>query len=226
MTAKPRKVVLFGYGQMARFAHMVLTHDSPHEVVAFTVDGAYIEQKTVNGLPVVPFEDLERSYPPDTHAMHISVSFRRINQLRAQKYAEAKAKGYELVTYISSRAHTWPDLTIGDNCWILEHSIIHPSVTIGNDVYMGSAVHIGHDTTIGDHSFLVGMIAVAGYVKLGAYCFVGIHATIRDGLTIGDRTVIGAGSTILRETAPGSVYIAPPARLLPYDSSNLSDDFR
>jgi len=226
MTPQPRKIVLFGYGQMAQFAQTVLTYDSPHEVVAFTVDGAHITEKTVKGLPVVPFEDLEQSHPPDTYAMHISVSFRRINKLSATKYAEAKAKGYELITHISSRAHTWPDLTIGDNCWILEHSSIHPGVTIGNDVYMGTSVHIGHDTTVGDHSFLVGMIAVAGFVKLGSYCFVGIHSTIRDGLTIGDRTVIGAGSTLLRDTQPGSVYIAPPARMLPYTSDNLSDDFR
>ena len=84
MTTKPRKVVLFGYGQMATFAHTVLTHDSPHEVVAFTVDGAYMTERTVLGLPVVPFEDLERSYPPDAYAMHISVSFRRVNKLRAE----------------------------------------------------------------------------------------------------------------------------------------------
>lgn len=222
----PKKVVLFGNGQMATFAHTVLTHDSPHDVVAFAVDGAFITEKTVNGLPVVPFEDLERSHPPDDYAMHISVSFRKVNKLRAQKYAEAKAKGYQLITYISSKAHTWPGLTIGDNCWILEQSVIHPNVAIGNDVYMGSAVHIGHDSTVGDHSFLVGMIAVAGYVKVGQYCFVGIHATIRDGLTIADRTVIGAGSTVLRDTQEGGVYIAPPAKLLPYDSANLADDFR
>ena len=89
---RPRKVVLFGNGQMASFAHTVLTHDSPHEVVAFTVDGDYIADKTLLGLPVVPFEELERSHPPDSYAMHISVRFRRVNKLRAEKYTEAKAK--------------------------------------------------------------------------------------------------------------------------------------
>jgi sugar O-acyltransferase (sialic acid O-acetyltransferase NeuD family) len=226
MTVQPRKVVLFGNGQMASFAHAVLTHDSPHEVVAFTVDGAYITEASVLGLPVVPFEDLERSHPPDAYAMHISVSFRRVNQLRAEKYRAAKAKGYELVSYVSSRAYTWPDLTIGDNCWILEHSVVHPFATIGSDVYMGSGVHVGHHTTIGDHSFLVGMIAIAGYAKIGSYCFVGIHSTVRDGLTIADRSVIGAGATILRNTQEGGVYVAPPARLLPYSSENLPEDFR
>lgn len=226
MTNRPRKVVLFGNGQMASFAYAVLTHDSPHDVVAFTVDDAYITDTTVLGLPVVPFEDLERSHPPDSHAMHISVSFRRVNQLRAEKYCAAKEKGYELVSYVSSRAYTWPDLTIGDNCWMLEHSVVHPFVTIGNNVYMGSGVHVGHNSTIGDHSFLVGMTAIAGYAKIGSYCFVGIHSTIRDGLTIADRTVIGAGSTVLRDTQEGAVYVAPPARVLPYTSENLAEDFR
>ena len=226
MTSKGRKVVLFGNGQMASFAHTVLTHDSPHEVVAFAVDGEFITERTLLGLPVVPFEDLERSHPPDEHAMHISVSFRRMNQLRAEKYHAAKAKGYELVSYVSSRAHTWPDLTIGDNCWILEQSIIHPFVTIGSNVYIGSAVHVGHNSTIGDHSFLVGMIAIAGFVKIGSHCFVGIHAPLRDGLTIADRTVIGAGATVLRDTQEGNVLMALPARVLPYSSDNLADDFR
>lgn len=226
MTIRPRKVVLFGNGQMASFAYTVLTNDSPHEVVAFTVDGAYIADRTLLGLPVVPFEDLERSHPPDAYAMHISVSFRRVNALRAEKYAAAKRKGYELVSYVSSRAFTWPDLTIGDNCWILEQSIVHPFVTIGNNVYIGSGVHVGHNSTIGDHSFLVGMIAIAGYVKIGTHCFVGIHSTVRDGLTIADRTVVGAGATLLRDTREGSVYMAPPAKLLPYSSDNLSEDFR
>ena len=116
MNAKARKVVLFGNGQMASFAHAVLTHDSPHEVVAFTVDEGHITDKTLMGLPVVPFENLPSSHPPDAFAMHISVSFRRVNRLRAEKYEAAKAKGYELVSYVSSRAYTWPDLTIGDNC--------------------------------------------------------------------------------------------------------------
>ena len=226
MNGKARKVVLFGTGQMTCFAHTVLTHDSPYEVVAFTVDEAYITDKTLLGLPVVPFENLESSHPPDAFAMHIAVSFRRVNRLRAEKYQAAKAKGYELVSYVSSRAYTWPDLTIGDNCWILEHSVIHPFAKIGNDVYMGSGVHIGHHTTVGDHSFLVGMIAVAGFAKIGSYCFVGIHSTVRDGLTIADRTVIGAGSTVLRDTQEGGVYVAPPARMLPYPSEEVPEDFR
>ena len=39
------KVVLFGAGSQAEVAHFYLTHDSPHEVVAFTVHQRYLEQQ-------------------------------------------------------------------------------------------------------------------------------------------------------------------------------------
>ena len=38
------KVVIFGVGQWAELAHFYLTHDSPHEVAAFTLDRDYIER--------------------------------------------------------------------------------------------------------------------------------------------------------------------------------------
>ena len=35
------RVVIFGAGDIARLAHYYFTHDSDHEVVAFTVDEEY-----------------------------------------------------------------------------------------------------------------------------------------------------------------------------------------
>jgi len=41
--------------------------------------------------------------------MFLSISFVGINKLRAEKYDQAKAKGYQLINYVSSKATTWPD---------------------------------------------------------------------------------------------------------------------
>jgi len=226
MTTRREKVVLYGNRQMATFAHAVLTNDSPYEVVAFTVDDALITETTILGLPVVPFETVERLYPPEDFAAHIAVGFRRINGVRAEKYFQAKEKGYELLTYVSSRAFKWPDLVIGDNCWILEHTILHPFVTIGNDVYLGSACHIGHNSRIGDHTFMAGLAGLAGDVQVGTHCFFGIHSTVRNGIKIADRCVIGAGATVLRSTRERGVYVAHQATVLPMPSEALAEDFR
>lgn len=41
------KVVIFGATEMAAMSHFYLTHDSPYDVVAFTVDRDYIKEETL-----------------------------------------------------------------------------------------------------------------------------------------------------------------------------------
>ena len=99
-----RPVVIFGTGDFARVAEVYLRLDSPFDVVAFTVDEAYLDAPEINGLPVVPFETLAHTHPPATHAMLVAIGFSRINKARAETYERSKARGYELISYVSSRA--------------------------------------------------------------------------------------------------------------------------
>ena len=52
------RVVVFGTGQFAQLAHFYLTHDSPYEVVGFTVDSEYLAGTEFLGLPVAGFEEM------------------------------------------------------------------------------------------------------------------------------------------------------------------------
>ena len=36
--------------------------------------------------------------------MFVAVSYSAVNKVRADKYAEAKQKGYELISYVNSKA--------------------------------------------------------------------------------------------------------------------------
>src|SRR5215203_105189 len=118
------KIVLFGAGKIADVAYFQLTNDSLHEVVAFTVDGEHVFQREKWGLPVITFEDVLTEYPPDDFKMLIAVGYQDLNRFRARKYEEAKAKGYELISYVSSRASNFSNIDIGDNCMILENAVL------------------------------------------------------------------------------------------------------
>lgn len=132
------KIVIFGTEELAQVAHFYLTHDSPYEVVAFTVNRDYIKEKELFGLPVVPFEEIEESYPPDEFKMFVAIGYSKVNKARAEKYYEAKSKGYELISYVNSKSVLWGDTEIGDNCFIFENQTIQPFVKIGNDVIIWS----------------------------------------------------------------------------------------
>jgi sugar O-acyltransferase (sialic acid O-acetyltransferase NeuD family) len=214
------KVVIFGATEAAILNHFYLTHDSPHEVVAFTVDRNFIKEKMLCGLPVVPFEDIESIYPPHDYNMLVAIQFSRLNRTRAEKYSQAKAKGYELISYISSKAITWPGLVVGDNCIISEGSILNPFVEIGNNVIIASGF-VGHHSTIKDHCFMAAHSAVLGYATVEPYCFLGANSTIRDGIVVARECIIGAGVSITKTTRERSVYIAKPPELLPKPSNEL-----
>jgi sugar O-acyltransferase (sialic acid O-acetyltransferase NeuD family) len=215
------RVVVFGVSQWASLAHFYLTHDSPHEVVAFTVDREYLDRDRFTGLPVVPFEDLNDRFPPSEFRMFIPMSFKRMNHVRAEKYEQAKARGYELISYVSSKATTWPGFACGDNCFILEDNTIQPFVEIGNDVVMWSGNHIGHHSVIRDHVMVTSQVVISGCCTIEPYCFFGVNATVRDETVIARETLVGAGVVILRDTLEFEVYKVAAREPAPFRSDQL-----
>jgi sugar O-acyltransferase (sialic acid O-acetyltransferase NeuD family) len=199
-------VVLFGTGDFAQVALEYLRRDSPHDVVAFTVHERYVESGELLGVPVVAFERIEETHPPSDYSMFVAIGFSRVNKARRELYEECKRKGYELISYVSSKAIHWGELELGDNCFVFEANVIQPFVRIGNDVIVWSGNHIGHHTRIGDHCFIASHVVVSGGVTIGQETFVGVNATFRDGVTVGPRSVIGAGSLIMKDTEEGAVY--------------------
>ena len=200
------KIIVFGNKELAEIALFYLTHDSDYQVAAFTVDSEYLTADKFQGLPLVAFEQIQNFYPPEEYKMIIPLSYNNVNKVRAAKYQEAKAKGYKFISYVSSKAITWPGLSIGENCFIYEQNVIQPYVKIGNNVILWSGNHIGHHSTIDDHCFLASHIVVSGGVHIEPYCFIGVNATLRDHITIGTESVIGAGALVMQDTKPRSVY--------------------
>lgn len=215
------QVVVFGNGQVAGLAHYYLTHDSEYEVVAFTVPSAFIKETTLNGLPVISVEEAQSRFPPDAYLMFVALGYGRINKERQDRYEQAKAMGYKLITYVSSKAIVWPGVAIGDNCFIMEGNIIQPFATIGNDVVMWSACHVGHETVIQDHCFLSAHSVVSGNVMVEPNCFLGVNSTIRNAVTLRRESVIGAGVVITKDTKERGVYAAPRVEPLALTSDRL-----
>ena len=200
-------LVIFGLGDIAQLAHYYFSTDSNYEVVAFTVDVAYITAPEFCGLPIAPFEQVATAYPPATHEIFVALSYSKLNQLRKEKYFAAKALGYPLASYISSSATVLNDGKIGDNCFIFEDNTIQPFVIIGNNVTLWSGNHIGHHSTIHDHCFIASHVVISGGVEIHESCFIGVNATLRDHITIGEKCVIGAGALLLSDAEPEGVYI-------------------
>lgn len=216
--------MIFGLRDFASLAHFYLKHDSNHNVVAFTVNQEFMPSNPAfEGLPVIPFEELEKNYPPTDFKFFAPMSHKKMNRLRHDIYQQAHVKGYEMISYVSSKATTFPDLTIGDNCFILEDNTIQPFTKIGNNVVLWSGNHIGHHSVIKDHVFFTSQVVLSGHCIVESFCFLGVNAAIGDGLTIAEGSLIAMGAAVGRDTEAWGVYQGVPAKKR--DVSSIDLDF-
>ena len=215
------RLVIFGAGDIARLADAYFTRDSEHDVAAFTVDRDFRQAEAFCGRPLVDADRVVERYPPGEYAMFVALSYTKMNRLRAQKYHEMRAAGYELVSYVSSRCSYLSETPPGDNCFILEDNTIQPFVTIGNNVTLWSGNHIGHDSTIADHCFISSHVVVSGHVRVRSYCFIGVNATLRNSIEIAEGTLIGAGAVVMKNTLAKGVYLPQRAQLFARNSDEI-----
>ncbi len=204
-----KPVVIFGTGELAQLAHFYFTHDSPRQVAAFTVDAAYLgDAQDFLGLPLVAFEALERSHPPDRFDLFVAIGYKSLNSTREQRCTAARARGYALASHVSSRTSTWPDLVTGGNCLIMEGSVVQPFVRIGDGLIMFASSVISHHAQIGHWCFVGSEVTISGGVVIGDRSFIGVNATLREHIQVGSDCIVGAGSLILADVADGTGWIA------------------
>ena len=207
------KVIIFGVQDFAQLAKFYLQHDSEHEVVALSVHKQYVpEGETFEGLPVVAFEDVEETYPASEFKFFAPMSPSRMNKLRESVYYQIRDKGYEMISYISSKATVFPGTSIGDNCFILEDNTIQPFTSIGNNVVLWSGNHIGHHSVIKDHVSFTSHVVLSGHCVVESFAFFGVNATIRDGIHIAEGSFIAMAAAITKDTEPWGVYKGNPAK--------------
>ena len=211
-----KKLIIYGNGQMARmFLHFARLE---HEVVAFTVDRAVLADAVIEGLPVIPFEEVETRYPPADHCLITAVGYLEMNGLRARKYREGLAKGYAFASYVHSSVVRHPTVSVGENTIVLDHVAIHPYTQIGNSVFIASNASIGHGCRIGDACWINSGVAIGGESMIGDASFLGINATIGDNIRIERQCFVGANTLVTRDTLAEEVYISASGERFPLSS--------
>ena len=108
---------------------------------------------------------------------------------------------------------------IGARCKISSHTFICEGVEIEDGVFVGHGVTFVNDRrprAVNDDGTLQGdedWECERTLVKAGAS--IGSGATILGGVTIGENALVGAGSVVTKDVAPGTTVAGNPARPLP-----------
>jgi len=206
-----KRLIIFGNGEIASMAYEYFTHDSDYDVAAFSIGEEYITQPHHHDLPVIPLTQVQQAFPPDEYDAFVAIGDSKLNRVRTDLCAQVKSMGYKLTSYVSTKAFVWHNVTIGENCFILEHNVIQPFVEIGNNVTLWSGNHIGHRTVIEDHVFVSSHVVISGFCRIGTYSFLGVNVAIGHGVTIAPDNFISMASNLAQSTEPDKIYQGNPA---------------
>ena len=220
-----KKVIIFGVGENAQLLKYYLENDEKYKdeykVVAFTLDKDYIKEEIFMGLPLIPFEEIEKYYTPKDFYCFVAVGYKNMNELRARKLFQVKERGFKTMNYISSKACTYNDLEIGENNFIMDSQVIQPFVKIGNNnVFYGGGV-ISHHSVIGNNCFFGAGVVIAGGTTIKDNCFIGVNSIISGKVTIEYKTFVSAGGRISKNTKQKDVYITETSKRYKIDSTEI-----
>jgi sugar O-acyltransferase (sialic acid O-acetyltransferase NeuD family) len=210
---KKKDLIIFGDSAFAEIAYEYFTYDSEYRVAAFTVTKEFLTKDSLFGIPIISFENVSEEYPPEKYEMHIALTYNELNRTRAKFYNLAKAKGYKLANYISSKAFVWHNVVMGDNIFIFEDNTIQPFVKIGSDNVFWSGNHIGHHSIVGSHNFISSHVVISGFCELGDYNFLGVNTAVGNNLAIGSDCLIGSFVHIVKNVPNGALIKGTPNKI-------------
>ena len=209
---KKDQIVIVGDGEFAEIAYEYFTYDSSYTVVAFAVEKQFITKDNLFGLPVIAFEEMDQLYSPKDYKVFTAITFTKFNRIRTRLYKEAKLKGYDFASYISSKAFVWRNAKIGENSFIFEDNTIQYNVEIGNNVVLWSGNHIGHRSKINDNCFLSSHVVVSGYCEVGENSFLGVNSTFVNNISIGKNSFVAAGALLTKNYGDNLFLKGSPAK--------------
>ena len=204
-------LLIIGNSEIAAMANQYFTYDSDYDVAAFAIGQDYITADTFEERPVVSLEQALSQYPPSHFDAFVAIGDAQLNRVRRRQVDWCRGQGYHLASYVSSKAFVWRNVTIGENCFVLEHNVLQPFVAIGDNVTLWSGNHIGHRSVIEDDVFVASHVVVSGFCRIGRSSFVGVNAAMAHKVDIAADNFIAMGAVVTRSTEADSVYSGNPA---------------
>jgi sugar O-acyltransferase (sialic acid O-acetyltransferase NeuD family) len=180
--------------------------------LVFVVDGSFARVPTIDGIPVIVFDEFASTRRTTGVVLAIGDP-----TLRARSADKCVAAGLSFVTLVHPRVEASRWVTADVGTVICAGSILTTNVVIGQHVYINVGCTVSHDVSLGDFSTLSPGVHVAGWVRIGKSVFVGTGATIKNGATnhpssIGDGAVVGAGACVIANVAQNETVVGVPAK--------------
>ncbi len=118
---------------------------------------------------------------------------------------------FKFIVAIHPSAQMGRDVSIGAGTVVMAGTVINSGSIFGQHCVINTKASVDHDNVIGDFVSLAPNSTTGGNVRIDRYIAVGLGANVIHRISIGEHTVIGAGSTVLKDIPSFVVAFGSPA---------------
>jgi len=206
-------LVILGAGGFARETLDVvdaINAVSPRwDMLGFIVDGEYgLPGTLVNDKPILgDFSWLQQH--PEVYIV-CGVGAPEIRQRMILQLSQSSR--FATLIHPSAVLTRW--MKIGDGTIITAGCIISNNVVIGNHVQINPSATVGHDVMINAFVSLGPGVLISGNVNIRDGAYIGTGANIIEKKTIGAWSIVGAGSTVVKNVPANTTVVGIPAQVI------------
>jgi sugar O-acyltransferase (sialic acid O-acetyltransferase NeuD family) len=165
----------------------------------YEIDGIYDDDTSKVGMTLLGVPILG-SYKGEEYLGNIIVAIGN-NAIR-KKIVEQIKDRCTFVCAIHPHSVIHPSVQIGQGCVVFAGAILQPDVIIGEHCIINTAATVDHDGILADYVQICPGVHLSGNVYLKEGAFLGTASAVIPGVSIGDWATIGAGSTVIRNILP------------------------
>ena len=180
------------------------------DMLGFIVDAPYGSPgELVNDIPILgDFTWLER-YPNTWVVGGVGAS-----DLRKRMVQRAAKLGVKFATLVhpSVLQTRWAKFGVGTV--VLGRCFLSNQIRVGDHVHISYHCTVGHDAILDDYVSIAPGVHVSGNVHLKEGANIGTGANIIEKKTIGAWSIVGAGSTVVKDVPANSTVVGVPARVI------------
>ena len=198
-----------GFGrEVADTVQRINSISKEYNLIGFIDDNEDIWNITINGYEVIGGIDfLKNNFGNKVNAVVAIAS------ADEKKNIVSKLNDYvEWENIIDPTALVSKSNVIGKGNIIQPFSVIGPNTIIGNHCVINLRGSIGHDAVLDDYVAMMSMCDVTGYVHLKEGVYLGSSVCIIPSIVVREYSIIGAGSTVIKNIMETGTYAGSPAK--------------